>query len=122
MNDTSSDDNRNRVTKRRTDWAEDRTILATERIFASWIDALGVAIGLNAVFGAFEPIWAAKAVASRSLAAAILIFRSARNHARKTRKHPTRRNTEAQSARSITSLGTIPTTATMLTGATLWSP
>ena len=59
---------RNELAEDRTHWAEDRTSLANERTFAGWMRtgmaAIGVAIGLKAVFGAFEPTWMAKAVAS----------------------------------------------------------
>ena len=58
----------NELAQDRTDWAEDRTIQANERTFAGWMrtgmGALGVAIALRAVFGEFDPTWAAKAVAS----------------------------------------------------------
>ena len=64
---------RNELAEDRTHWAEDRTSLANERTFAGWMRtgmaAIGVAIGLKAVFGAFEPTWMAKAVASIFLAA-----------------------------------------------------
>ena len=76
--------------EKRTDWAEDRTVLANERTFSGWmgtgLGAIGVAIAMKAVFGAFEPTWAAKLVASMFLAAAILIFWSARNQACNARK------------------------------------
>ncbi|MBO6814171.1 MAG: DUF202 domain-containing protein [Rhizobiaceae bacterium] len=52
----------------RTDLAEDRTILANERTFLSWvgcgIGSLGLAVGLQAVFGETEPTWMAKLVAT----------------------------------------------------------
>lgn len=52
--------------------------MANERTFSSWmgtgLGAIGVAIGMKAVLGAFEPTWAAKAVASIFIAIAILIF------------------------------------------------
>ena len=67
-----------KTSQHRTDMAEDRTSMANERTFSSWmgtgLGAIGVAIGMKAVFGAFEPTWAAKAVASIFIAIAILIF------------------------------------------------
>lgn len=52
--------------------------MANERTFSSWMGtgryAIGVAIGLEAVFGAFEPTWAAKSVASLFLLIAIYFF------------------------------------------------
>ncbi|MEP3945475.1 DUF202 domain-containing protein [Ascidiaceihabitans sp.] len=62
----------------RTDWAEDRTVLANERTVAAWmgmgLGAVGIAIGLKAVFGATDPIWVTKAVASIFLVVAIGVF------------------------------------------------
>lgn len=46
--------------------------------------AVGVAIGLKAVFGDFEPTWAAKLVAGPFLLATIVIFRAARRQAHGT--------------------------------------
>lgn len=67
--------------QQRTEWAEDRTTLAAERTFAGWMRtgmaSLGVAIGLQAVFGKFEPIWAPKAAAMIFVITAIVMFLSA---------------------------------------------
>ncbi|MEX3017837.1 YidH family protein [Gymnodinialimonas hymeniacidonis] len=116
---------RNNMAKDRTNWAQDRTILANERTFASWMGtgmaAIGVAIGLKAVFGAFEPTWAAKAVASVFLLAAILTFWSARRQALKTFHRLKDTDAEAQPSRSYTALAAILTFATLCTGAILWS-
>ena len=63
--------------------------MANERTFSSWtgagMGAVEVAIGLKAVFGAFEPTWAAKAVATIFLVTAILIFWSARRPAQSSK-------------------------------------
>ena len=71
---------KNDLAEDRTDWAEDRTILANERTFAGWMRtgmaAVAVAIGMKAVFGAFEPTWVAKAVASIFVVAGVAIFAS----------------------------------------------
>lgn len=52
----------------RTDLAEDRNIMAMERTFAGWLRtafaAIGIGLGFKAVFGAFEPPWLAKAIAT----------------------------------------------------------
>ncbi len=113
------------LAQQRTDWAEDRTILANERTFSSWMGtgmaSVGVAIGLKAVFGAFEPTWAAKLVATVFLTAAIFIFWSARRQALKTFHRLKETDAEAQPSRAYTSLAVILTTATVLTGAILWS-
>lgn len=123
--DKKSDDETTKMARTRTNWAEDRTILANERTFSSWtgtgMGAVGVAIGLKAVFGDFEPTWAAKLVATLFLIAAILIFWSARRQAHKTYSRLTQRDAEAQPTRAFTALASILTCATLLTGAILWS-
>lgn len=108
----------------RTDWAEDRTIMANERTFNSWmgtgLGAVGVAIGLKAVFGEFQPTWAAKAVASLFLFAAIVIFWAAHRQARKTHQRLSNNDCSSMPRKSFTALATILTLATLGTGAVLW--
>ena len=62
----------------RTDWAEDRTILANERTFAGWmrtgLAAIGLGLAFRAVFGAWEPSWLPRAVASIFVLAGIFII------------------------------------------------
>ena len=62
----------------RTDYAEDRTILASERTFASWLRTgyAGIAIGLafNALFVRMEPEWVPRLIATAFLSIAIFIF------------------------------------------------
>lgn len=110
--------------KTRTDWAEDRTIMANERTFSSWmrtgLGAIGVAIGLQAVFGKFDPTWAAKAVATLFLIAAIIIFWSAHHRACKTAARLQENDVEATPTRGFTLLASIMTVAALSTGAILW--
>lgn len=109
----------------RTRWAEDRTILANERTFSAWmgtgLGAVGIAIGLKAVFGAIDPTWVAKAVASLFLAVAIGIYWMARNQACKTLERLSDNDAEAQSPQSFTRLAWAMTAATLATGGVLWS-
>jgi putative membrane protein len=117
--------NSDKQAQKRTEWAEDRTIMANERTFSSWmgtgLGAIGVAIGLKAVFGAFDPTWAAKLVASIFLAVAIAIFWSARNQACKTFARLSERDIEATPSRNYTLLASIMTFAAISTGIILWS-
>jgi putative membrane protein len=119
-----SDDPDN-LARNRTKWAEDRTLMANERTFSSWmgtgLGAIGVAIGMKAVFGAFEPTWAAKLVASIFLLAAILIFWSARQKAKQTFDQLNDTNANTQSSKTFTLLATVMTVAALATGAILWS-
>ena len=52
----------------RTDLAEDRNIMAMERTFAGWMRtafaAIGIGLGFKALFGAFDPPWLAKMIAT----------------------------------------------------------
>ena len=108
----------------RTDWAEDRTIMANERTFNSWmgfgLGSVGIAIGLKAVFGEFEPTWAAKSVASFFLLIAIIIYWAARRQANKTLKRLSENDAEAMPSKNFSLLATLMTIATIATGAILW--
>jgi len=116
---------RTELAKDRTNWAEDRTIMANERTFSSWmgtgLGAIGVAIGLQAVFGAFEPTWAAKGVATIFLVIAIIIFWSAQNQAIKTFRRLNENDAEATPSRSYTMLASAMTFAACATGGILWA-
>lgn len=119
------DDNPEDMAEQRTEWAEDRTLLANERTFSSWmgsgLGAVGVAIGLKAVFGEFEPTWAAKIVASLFLGVAIYIYWAACISARKARERLRSSDAEVQSGKSFVRLASIMTIATLGVGAVLWS-
>lgn len=108
----------------RTKWAEDRTILANERTFSSWMGTglacVGVAIGLKAVFGAFDPTWVAKTVASMFLAIAIMIYWMAQRQACKTLSRLSDNDAEALPSRDFTKLSSAMTIATLGTGVVLW--
>ena len=108
----------------RTKWAEDRTILANERTFSSWMGTglacVGVSIGLKAVFGAFDPTWVAKLVASLFLGIAVMIYWMAQRQAGKTLKRLSENDAEALPGRDFTKLATAMTIATIGTGVVLW--
>ena len=69
----------------RTEFAEDRTLLANERTFASWLRtgyaAIGVGLGFQALFYRVQPEWLPRAIATLFFASAILIFLSAERRA-----------------------------------------
>lgn len=54
--------------EKRTDLAEDRNLMALERTFAGWLRtafaAIGIGLGFRVLFGALEPSWLPKAIAS----------------------------------------------------------
>ena len=69
----------------RTDLAEDRNIMAMERTFAGWMRtafaAIGIGLGFKAVFGAFQPPWLAKAIATMFILAGAGLAISAQRRA-----------------------------------------
>lgn len=71
--------------RRRTDWAEDRTVLSNERTFGSWLrtafGAIGIALGFHALFGRIHPLWLPRAVATAFLVVALVIFVAAERRA-----------------------------------------
>jgi putative membrane protein len=78
-------DRSTQLAENRTDWAEDRTIMALERTFAGWMRtafaAIAIGIGFRALFGAFEPPWLAKAIATGFITLAIVFAISAERRA-----------------------------------------
>ena len=64
----------------RTALAEDRTLLANERTFASWmrtsLAAVAIGIGFNALFQTMEPDWVPKAIATIFLLIGIFVMLS----------------------------------------------
>ncbi len=87
---TNKDDDNNDLAHERTKWAEDRTLLASERTFSSWmgtgLGSLGLAVGMQAVFGAMEPTWVAKSAATIFVLIAVMLFVSALRNAQETLK------------------------------------
>ncbi len=109
----------------RTDWAEDRTLQANERTFAGWmrtgLGSVAVAIGLKAVFGDFDPTWAAKAVASLFIIAALVIFFFAQRNARRTHARLEDHAAEPLTHTHFATIAAIFAVATLAVGFVLWS-
>ncbi|MBL3701122.1 DUF202 domain-containing protein [Sulfitobacter sp. BDSS02] len=125
QDDGASDADRNtRWAENRTDWAEDRTLQANERTFAGWMRtgmaSVALALGLRALFGAFEPTWLAKTVASIFLLIAIGIFWTARRNASKTLERLNDHRAEPLTARNFTLLAAGLTVGALATGVLLW--
>lgn len=119
-----SDDTSTEMAKDRTDWAEDRTILANERTFAGWMRTgmacVAIALGLKAVFGEFEPTWAAKATSSIFIAVACYIFYAARQQACATLTRMDKHVATPKSNASMTVTALTLASGAVLTGVILW--
>lgn len=115
---------KNELAEERTNWAEDRTVLANERTFAGWMRtgmaSVAIALGLKAVFGEFEPTWAAKATSSVFVVLACYIFYSARSQACATHARMTQHDATAKSSTSMTITASVLAAGSVATGAILW--
>ncbi|UWP91688.1 DUF202 domain-containing protein [Aliiroseovarius crassostreae] len=124
MPDRTDTDNQSKA-ETRTRWAEDRTIMANERTFSAWmgtgLGAVGVAIGLKAVFGDFDPTWAAKLVASMFLCIAVVIYWAAQRQACKTLQRLSENDAETMPTKSFTRLALLMSMATVAVGGVLWA-
>jgi putative membrane protein len=87
MSDSDADDRtlKQELSKKRTDFAEDRTVLANERTFASWFRtgfaSVAIGLGFQALFLRMEPEWVPKAIATLFLLLAIYLFVAAERRA-----------------------------------------
>ena len=108
----------------RTDWAEDRTLMAAERTFNSALGTslgcIGVAIGLHAVFGTADPVWLPKSVATMFLAIALLLIWTARARAVHTRRRLHQHVAETEPPTAITAIALSVSLGILATGAILW--
>ena len=108
----------------RTDFAEDRTILAVERTFSGWIRTglatAAVAIGMQAVFGPFQPTWVPKAVATVFLLAAQMMLLFAWWANRTSRRRLSVHAARAQPAIRVAFLIVLLSVGIWGTGAVLW--
>lgn len=79
------DKDKNELARTRTDFSEDRTVLANERTFAGWLRTgyagIGIGLAFNALFARLEPPWVAKLIATGFLIIAIMIFIAAERRA-----------------------------------------
>lgn len=115
----------NELAKDRTDWAEDRTILANERTFAGWMRtgmaAVALAVGLRAVFGEFDPTWAAKSIATVFILLAVYIFYAAQDAACKTLGRLNDNQAHAQPTTRMRILSGVFALGALAVGGVLWA-
>lgn len=84
MSDTEEHPKQARAVER-TDLAEDRTVLANERTFASWFRtgfaAVGIGLGFQVLFLRMEPGWVPRAIATLFLGLGVFLFIAAERRA-----------------------------------------
>lgn len=122
--DKSKDASSNEMAEYRTEWAEDRTLLANERTFAGWMRTgmacIGLALGMKAVFKDTDYPLLAKGVAELFVVIAIAIFWSAVVKSRQAQRRMEDHDVEAQSYKKMTVLAVLLTLGAAATGVTLW--
>lgn len=108
----------------RTAWAEDRTLMANERTYASWLRTglalIGVALGLHALFGESSPAWLARALATGFLALAALVFLLAWRQARRALQRLHAHSTTAQPGWHLGLLSVLLSAAAAIAAILLW--
>ena len=86
----AEDDPKEQAAETRTDLAEDRNVMAMERTFAGWLRtafaAIGIGLGFRALFGAMEPAWLPKAIATTFILAGAWVAWSAQRRTCQTMK------------------------------------
>lgn len=122
--DLPDDPTSNELADTRTDWAEDRTMLANERTFAGWMRTgmacIALALGLKAVFKDTAYPLLAKGVAEVFIIVAILIFWAAATKSKQAQRRMDDHDVEAQSHHHMTILATVLTFGAGATGVILW--
>lgn len=116
--------NKDKSAAQRTDWAEDRTVLANERTFASWMRTgmacIGIALGLKAVFGSTENPILAKAVAELFIFSAVIIFTAAARRCYVALRRMDNHDISAQSQTGMIITSTSLAIGAVATGVILW--
>ena len=110
--------------ERRTDLAEDRNIMAMERTFAGWMRtafaAIGIGLAFKALFGAFDPPWLARAIATMFILAGAILAISAQRRACATMQRLTAHRMEPPAAPNFRLLGYSVAFGAALLVAGLW--
>jgi putative membrane protein len=112
------------LAEERTDWAEDRTILANERTFSSWmgtgLGSLGLAVGMQAVFGAMEPTWIAKSAATVFVIVSLYLFQTALINSRRTKQSLDSHTAEPVSNRNLAVIAHLLSIGAVCAAIVLW--
>lgn len=108
----------------RTNLAEDRTVLAHERSFAGWMRtgmaAIGIGLGLSALFRSLEPTWVVKAIATGFFLLAMLIFLLAERRATRLMKRLDVHEIAEMKPVALRSLTAISVALTLIVTAAMW--
>jgi putative membrane protein len=107
-----------------TAWSEDRTIMANERTYASWLrtslTCIGVALGFQALFRSFEPAYIPKLIATGFLVLATVVLVFANQAAADLRHRLDAHAAEPASRKRLLMITIAMIAATIALGFVLW--
>lgn len=110
--------------QQRTDYSEDRTLLANERTYAGWMrtgfGSIGLGLGFNALTRSFDPGWIGKLVASVFFAIGIAIFIGAYRRAAQVRTRLDKHAVNPAGARGLWWLTVAFVAITLAVAAGMW--
>lgn len=112
------------LAEQRTEWAEDRTLLANERTYGGWartaLAALGIALGFHAIFNLAERAWIAKIGATLFILIAIGIIVLAHRNAFEVIGRMERHQVAALRSTNLWIITTMLVAGSVLLGVLLW--
>lgn len=124
MSGSQHDEGGNGSAGTKTDLAEDRTVLANERTFASWLRtgfaAMGIGLAFNALFTRMEPNWVPKLIASAFLVIAIFVFIAAERRMCAVMQRLQSHRVQSLGTTRARLISYLATTATLALIAVLW--
>jgi putative membrane protein len=108
----------------RTDFSEDRTVLANERTFASWmrtgLACIGIGLGFHALFNRLEPTWVPRAIATTFLLIAIFIFIAAERRSCVVLKRLHQHRVKSLGGSRMRAMAILSVLAAIALGAAIW--
>lgn len=118
------DEPKRELARERTDFSEDRTVLANERTFAGWLRTgfagIGIGLAFNALFGRVEPGWIAKLIATVFLLIAVMIFIGAERRSAAVVERLNAHQVQAEKLTNIRIISVASIAATVALIAAIW--
>ena len=112
------------LAQERTDLAEDRNIMAMERTFAGWMRtafaAIGIGLAFRALFGAFDPPWLARVIATGFILMGAVVAFTAEFRAHRTFQRLTCHSLQAPKNSGLRWIGWTVGTAALGLAVALW--
>ena len=118
------DPSSNDLAEQRTNWAEDRTVQATERTYAGWLRtafaAIGIGLAFRALFGELQPPYLAKSIATIFIIIGGFVSWSAQRNACRTLSRLNAHDIDAPRALHMRWLSYIVSAGAVILAVALW--